>query len=347
MNRSVATLLLGCIAVGLLSGGLVAWIVWGANTRAHPEARGIHLPPGTGLSEAADSLISRNILRRRWPFVMLAKSTSWGDQIKAGYYTFSATQSNKAVLDKLRFGLQTPVRVRIPAGSRPERIASVAARHMAFSAEDFLAALKSPELASSLGTDTLHLFTYMLPDTYYEFWLTDAQSVVRRIKREFDLYFTTDLSQQDAELDLSVEEVVNLAAIVEWETNLNEEKSLIAGVYLNRLRRQWPLQADPTVQYALIELEGGKRRLLFRDYRIDHPYNTYRFRGLPPSPVTNPTRSSLESTVHASTHDYMFFVAKPGGGHAFNATLQGHNRDAAVLRRYLREKQRAEAAAEE
>ena len=347
MRRRLAVLLGACFGVVLFLGGTSAWVIWGGHTHSYDETRGIHLPPAVSLSQAADSLISHNILRRRWPFELLAQTTGWGNQIKPGYYTISANESNKSILDKLRFGLQSPVRVRIPAGSRPDRIARVAARNMAFSADEFLAALKDPALAASLGTDTLHLFTFMLPDTYHEFWLTDAESVVRRIKREFDRYFENELSNKATQQDLTVQEVVSLAAIVEWETNMNEEKSLIAGVYLNRLRRQWPLQADPTVQYALIQIEGGKRRLFYRDYRIHHPYNTYRYRGLPPGPVTNPSRSSLEATVHAENHDYMFFVAKPGGGHAFNTTLQGHNQDAAVLRRHLRERRRIETAADE
>ena len=347
MKRRYAAMLGACCAVALFLGAISAWIIWGGHTQSYDGKRGIHLPPTASLSQAADSLIRQDILRRRWPFELLAQATGWGDQIKAGYYTFSADESNKSILDKLRFGLQSPVSVRIPAGSRPDRIASVAARNMAFSADQFLAALKDPELAASLGTDTLHLFTFMLPDTYHEFWLSDAKSVVRRIKREFDRYFEDELSDNAAELGLTVQEVVSLAAIVEWETNMNEEKSLIAGVYLNRLRRQWPLQADPTVQYALIQIEGGKRRLFFRDYRIRHPYNTYRYRGLPPGPVTNPSRTSLESTVQAADHNFMFFVAKPGGGHAFNTTLQGHNRDAAVLRRHLRERRRSQMSAGE
>lgn len=347
MKRRLAVLLLACVAFGLALGGVAIWMLWGRNTQMNEGERGVHLPPGITLSATADSLVSRDILELRWSFLAVARATGWGDQIKAGYYTFSGDESNKAILDKLRFGQQSPVRVMIPSGSYPERIARIAARNMAFSAEEFLAALKNPELADALGTDTLHLFTYMLPDTYLEYWLTDAESVVRRVKREFDQYFTRHLSEPAAELDLEVQEVVSLAAIVEWETNVNEEKSLIAGVYLNRLRQRWPLQADPTVQFALMEIEGGKRRLFFRDYRIDHPYNTYRFRGLPPGPITNPSRSSLESTVQASEHDYMFFVAKPGGGHTFNATLSGHNRDAAVLRRHLRQRRQAEAAADE
>ena len=341
-GRAAAALLIG---LGLLVPAcLGAWILWGGNTGAYEEDRGVHLPQATTLEAAADSLISRDILRSRWPFVLLGRLTGWGDQIKAGYYTVGSGMSNKAILDQLRFGLQTPVRVMIPAGSRPDRIARIAARDMAFTPEDFLAALKDPGLAESLGTDTLHLFTFMLPDTYHEYWLTNAESVIRRIKGEFDQYYQRDLAEHADQVDLSPEELVSLAAIVEWETNVNEEKDLIAGVYLNRLRRRWPLQADPTVQYALIEIEGGKRRLLFRDYRIDHPYNTYRFRGFPPGPITNPSRSSLEASAKPTDHDYMFFVAKPGGGHAFNATLGAHNRDAAVLRQHLRERQRAQAA---
>ena len=347
MTRRIVAFLLALTITGLLAGGIAVWMIWGQNTLTLHDERGVHLPPGTTLSAAADSLSSQVILHRRWSFLALAQATGWGDQIKAGHYTFTGGESNKAILDKLRFGLQSPVRVMIPAGSYPERIARFASRNMAFSADDFLDALKNPELAGTLGTDTLHLFTYMLPDTYLEYWLTDAESVVRRIKREFDQYYARHLSGPAAELNLEVNEVVSLAAIVEWETNVDEEKSQIAGVYLNRLRQQWPLQADPTVQYALMEIEGGKRRLFYRDYRIDHSYNTYRFRGLPPGPVTNPSRSSLKSTVHASQHDYMFFVAKPGGGHTFNATLRGHNRDAAVLRQHLRRRRQAEAAADE
>ena len=327
-------------------GGTSAWIVWGNNTRTYDGERALHLPPEITFDAVTDSLITRGILRVRWPFEILARVAGWEDQIKAGHYTFNAGQSNKRILGKLRAGLQTPVKVRIPAGSRPDRIARIAARNMVFTPDDFLTALKDPELAKELNTDTLHLFSYMLPDTYHEYWLTDARTVVKRIKREFDIFYKRNLAEYAARKNLEADEVTSLAAIVEWETNVDHEKGKIAGVYLNRLQKLWPLQADPTVQFALIELEGGKRRLFIRDYRIKHPYNTYQFRGLPPGPVTNPSKSSLEATARAEDHDFMFFVAKPSGGHAFNSTLSGHNRDAAKLHRFLRERRRAEAAAE-
>jgi UPF0755 protein len=132
--------------------------------------------------------------------------------------------------------------------------------------------------------------------------------------------------------------VLNLAAIVEWEAHLEEEKPRIAGVYLNRLRAGWPLQADPTVQYALLQIEGQKRRLLFRDYQIDHPYNTYRVQGLPPGPITNPSPTSIQAVLNPEQHDYFYFVAKGDGGHLFSRTLAEHNRAAEAYYALMRQR---------
>lgn len=333
------------VVFGLGAGG--SWILWAPNTPSFDGDRALHIPRGSILVNVVDSLESRELIKYSWTFRLVAHATGWKDQIKAGHYVFSSGESNFSLLQTLRKGLQTPVSLRIPAGSRRDRIARAAAANMAFDAEDFMVALGDTALATSLGTDTLHLFSFMLPDTYSFYWLTEATEVVRRIKREFDEFYEKEATSEASTNGLSRDEVVSLAAIVEWETDVNEEKSRVAGVYLNRLQRNWPLQADPTVQYALIELEGGKRRLLYRDYKIDHPYNTYLYQGLPPGPITNPSRSSLTKTAQAEEHDYMFFVASPDGGHSFNVDLRSHNRDANILRRYLAQRRRDKANAED
>ncbi len=333
------------IIIGLGAGG--SWLLWAPNTPSFDGDRTLHIPRGSIFVNVVDSLESRELIKYSWTFRLVAHATGWKDQIKAGHYVFSSGKSNVSLLQTLRRGLQTPVSLRIPAGSRRDRVARSAAANMAFEAEDFMAALGDTALATSLGTDTLHLFSYMLPDTYSFYWLTEATEVVRRIKREFDEFYEKEAAREASIRGLSRDEVVSLAAIVEWETRVIEEKSRVAGVYLNRLRRHWPLQADPTVQYALIELEDGVRRLFYRDYKIDHPYNTYLYQGLPPSPITNPSRSSLIKTAQAEEHDYMFFVASPDGGHSFNVDLRGHNRDADVLRRYLAQRRREQANAED
>ena len=336
----VRKLILGSLALAFLIGGASAFLVFGASSRSFQGTRNVKIPPGASLETVVDSLDASGVLKSRSSFSLVARLTGWGGQIKAGNYEVASSQSNYALLSFLRAGLQTPVRVRIPAGSIPWHIAAAAARNMAFDASDFLHALRDEALAAELGTDTLHLFSYMLPETYFFYWLTDAPTVVRRVKSEVDSLYQQELGDQGQAL----EEIVSLAAIVEWETSVEHEKARVAGVYRNRLRLNWPLQADPTVQFAVEEREGRKRRLLYADYRIDHPYNTYLYTGLPPGPVTNPSASSLRAAAHAEDHKFMFFVANPDGGHTFNTTLRGHNRDAAAIRRYWRARQQAQAS---
>jgi len=319
-----------------ISLGVATWLLIAPAN--HSNSQWIRITPGAKLEAVADSLEMRQLLRARWAFVSLGKVTGWGNQIKAGCYRFDAGASTVAVLRRLRSGEQTPVNVSIPAGSRPEFVARRAARHMFFSENDFADALVDSALAETLGTDTRHLFSYMLPDTYHFYCTSDASVVISRIKRTVDALFADGLAARAATHDLDKDEVISLAGIVEWETRVDEEKARVAGVYLNRLQKKWPLQADPTIQYALIEIEGGKRRLLFSDYKLRHPYNTYLYRGFPPGPITNPGRTSLAAAANPEQHNYMFFVAKPEGGHAFNVTLRDHNRDAARLRRYLRQR---------
>lgn len=331
------------ICLATLVGGALTYVAESENSLDFDGVRQVSIPPASDLEAIMDSLQSSGILSARWSFRYLARLTGWGSQIKAGRYEFVSGVSNREMLATLRAGLQVQVRVSIPAGTRPEQIAESAARNMAFDADAFLAALYSEELASELSTDTLHLFAYMVPDTYFFYWLTEPEDVIRRMKATADEVMA-DAASESGVLE-SHDDLVNLAAIVEWETSVVEEKARVAGVYANRLKRNWPLQADPTVQVAILAREGSKRRLLYSDYAIEHPYNTYLFTGLPPGPITNPSASSLRAAAAPEEHSYFFFVASPGGGHSFNATLSGHNRDAATLRRHMR-RRRQQATSE-
>lgn len=339
----IRKLLLSVLGLAMLSGGVAVWLTLVATPPPASESWWVHVHPGASLNAVADSLTAAGLLRYQPAFTLPAKATGWGDQIKAGCYEFEEGPSAWRLLRRLRAGEQTAVRVAIPAGSRSSVTSRRAARNMFFDAQDFALALTDTALARSLETDTLHLGGYMLPDTYHFYCTADARDVVARIKQEMDAFFAGSLRDSAAQHGLDKDAVISLAGIVEWETRVDEEKARVAGVYLNRLRKGWPLQADPTIQYALIELEGGKRRLFYADYRLQHPYNTYLYRGLPPGPITNPGRASLIAAASPEEHAYMFFVAKPEGGHAFNVTLQGHNRDAARLRAWLRQRRARQA----
>ncbi len=314
------------------------FVVLGPNTQLYDGKRGVKIPPGSGFEAALDSLESSGILASRTTLRWMGKATGWGGQVKAGYYEFESGVSNRTILDVLRRGLQSPIRLTLPPGTRREVLAAVAGSVMAFDAADFDSALTDTSLARRLDADTSTLFAYMLPETYFFYWLTNAERVIAKVKEQFDRFYDTELAAGAEARGLTKKELLTMASIVEWETDHVEEKPRVAGVYLNRLRIGMPLQADPTVQYAVLEREGAKRRLLFADYRIQHEYNTYLFRGLPPGPITNPSPSSLRAVANPEDHDYLYFVARGDGRHTFSKTLQEHNRAAREYYRVMRER---------
>lgn len=328
MSTWIRWLVLGLVGIALstaLLGGVIAFV---SNTPSFEGERSVKIPSGTSFEATIDSLDSADLLASPRTMRWFGHLTGWRNQVKAGHYVFEAGASNWEMLDRIRKGLQTPVRLTIPPGTSPDTVAERAARNMAFEANDFRRALQDSSLAASLDTTPIDLFGYMLPDTYHFYWQTSARRVVEQIKTSFDRFAEQELEEGLTTRDLDVHDATILASIVEWETGISDEKPRVAGVYLNRLERDMPLQADPTVQYAVMEDEGAKRRLFYADYEIDHTYNTYQFRGLPPGPLTNPSRSSLRAVANAESHSYLYFVADGTGGHTFSRTLRDHNRAA-------------------
>lgn len=342
MRKKILIVIGAVLALGLLVGAGVAWITFGPNTEIYTGTRSVKIPPRSDFDAVVDSLDSAGVLQWEDSFQWIARATGWGGQVKAGHYVFGSGLSNYRILNKLRRGLQEPVHVTIPPGTRPEVLAAVAGRDMYFSRAAFDSILADTSLASELSTDTTHLFGYMLPETYYFYWLTSAKNTVTKIKNEFDTFYERELKAKADSLGLSKEDVVALASIIEWETAVPDEKPKVSGVYHNRLRIGMKLDADPTVQYVVMQEEGRKRRLLFEDYRIEHPYNTYLSAGLPPGPLNNPSPSSLRAAVNPAEHDYLYFVATGDGSHHFSKTLAEHNRAARRYHELMRERRAAQ-----
>lgn len=329
--RSPSYIGLGAAAlfVGGLALGIGAALVFGPNTGGFDRPRSVILPRNASLKTAIDSLEGAGILGSAATFRLVAWGTGWGSQVKSGHYKIAPRSSNYRMLDKLRRGLQTPVRVTIPPGVQPDVFAAVVTRRLELDADTLQSALRDTTLARSLGTTPARLFGYMLPETYEFYWQTSAETIVRRVKEGFDRFYERELAAGADSLGLTKNELVTLASIVEWEALLEEEKATIAGVYLNRLARGWALQADPTVQYVLIDTRGERvNRVLYEHLEIEHPYNTYEIRGLPPGPITNPAPSTLRATADPEDHRYFYFAANGSGGHTFSRTLREHNRAA-------------------
>ena len=334
--------LLGLAAVALVLAGFGYWFVFGSATPSFDGKRGVKIPRRATFAQTLDSLETSGVLAGTGRFAALARLTGWGEQIKAGYYEVEAGASPYAVLQKLRRGEQAYVKVTVPPGVTVDRLALVAGRNLEAGADGLRRALTSDSLARVLGVERRDLIGYMLPDTYFFRWLDPPNKVVRRIKESYDAYVQEHGPSPDG---LSPKDIATMASIVEWESALDDERPRVAGVYLNRLRTGMPLQADPTVQYAILEQEGQKRRLLFADYRLQHPYNTYLFRGLPPGPLTNPAPSAIRAVLDPEAHEYFYFVAKGDGGHTFSRTLAEHSRAAEAYYALMRERRAAQRAA--
>ena len=338
-------LLLVLVVLGLLAAGFAYWVLFAPNSNPFEGQRGVKLPAGTGFEAAMDSLEAAGLLSSRTSFRLAGTLTTWGRQLKPGHYRFDAGANNWTLLRKIRSGRQDPIRVTVPPGVRPQVFAAVIQKQLDTPADSLLEALRDTALAAELGTDTAHLFGTMRPNTYDIYWTTSARGVVARLHEEWERWWTDARKARADTLGLSPDEVTTLASIVEWEARQPAERPRIAGVYLNRLfGRGGPrmrLQADPTVQYAIMQREGGRmRRLLYADYATESPYNTYRVDGLPPGPLNNPSESSMAAELDAEDHGYFYFVADGTGTHTFSRTLAEHNRAAARYRTLKREERR-------
>lgn len=256
---------------------------------------------------------------------------------RPGRYEINSSVSFPEFLSKMARGIQDPGNVvvhgGIDAAILSERLGQQMQADSASFAEQFT---DSSTVAVELGLTGEELFSRMLPNTYQMYWTSSPEAVVRRIYREFDEQIKTRLSDEISENSFTLDEVITLASIVEWEARDADEKARISGLYQNRLDRRMRLQADPTVIYAL----GERRRLLYEDYSYEHPYNTYLNSGLPPGPITNPDLRSIQAVLNPEEHNYLFMVATPEGTHDFNETFEEHREASENWRKWIQEQYR-------
>ncbi|MEX0894252.1 MAG: endolytic transglycosylase MltG [Balneolaceae bacterium] len=296
----------------------------------------LYLEEPVNLDQLLDELQDLDLQMDTDEFKWAASISGWRN-FGRGRFEFSGSYSYDEFLSKIARGLQDPMPVTIPPGVDIGRLSQQLGNQLMADSAGFAEIFKdSSELALEFDLDGASLFGRMLPDTYHIYWTSSAEQVIRRILREFNQNVVNRYRVQINESDFNLNEILTLASIVEWEARNQDEKSKISGLYLNRLNRNMYLQADPTVIYAV----GERRRLLYEDYRIDHPYNTYLHVGLPPSPITNPDIASIEAVLNPENHDFLFMVATPEGGHVFNETFEQHQAASSEWRRWIREQYR-------
>ena len=185
-----------------------------------------------------------------------------------------------------------------------------------------------------LGLNVPHLEGYLLPNTYHLYWGISEKKVLSFLVERTLAIFTPEVQQQLKKLKMTKHQVLTLASIIEGEVIFDDEREIVSSVYHNRLRRRIKLQADPTIQYIL---DGPPRRLLLKDLQIDSPYNTYKYYGLPPGPISNPGEKSIHAAIYPADTDFIYFVAKGDGRHTFSKTAAEHRQAKAKFDKIRRE----------
>lgn len=264
-----------------------------------------------------------------------AKLQGWRS-FQRGSYSLNGNYSFEVLLSKLARGIQDPVPLTILPGITIDRFAKNVSVQIDVTENEVLEIFSDSSFLENVGLGPNELFGRMLPETYLVYWTSSGKEIVRRVLREFNDKVENQYSSVVEEEGLSIAEVLAMASIVEWEAYSEEEKPTISGLYWNRLNKRMRLQADPTVNFAL----GERRRLLFEDYEIDHPYNTYQNRGLPPGPITNPSLNTIKATIYSQEHEYIYMVANPEGGHIFTRTFEEHQIESEKWRKWLRQQYR-------
>lgn len=295
--------------------------------------REIYISSRTDYAGMLDSL--RPVLKYPWAFSRYAAHLNLSQTYKPGHYVVLPGMSTVSLARILKLGMQLPVRVSIHNVRTRAQLAARLARQLDADSAQLMSAFTDPSLAQDLGTDSLRLFSIFLPNTYEFYWTVAPADLVRRMGREWERFWTPERERLRGGTGLSRAEVMTLASIVYEETRKGDEMPRIAGVYINRLRRGIPLQADPTVKYALQDF--GLRRILYRHLRYESPYNTYINKGLPPSAIAMPSLEAIDAVLNFEKHDYLFFCARPtfDGYHNFARTLAEHNANARAYAREL------------
>ncbi len=309
-------------------------IVFRENVRVDEGTR-VTIPTGSDFKDLTDTLRSTGVLRSERNFIITSRLKSYGRSVKPGSYMIEPGMSNNNIVNILRSGRQTPVNVTFNNIRTLDELAGKIGGQIeadSASLSDFLA---DETNYSAEGFDRRTVISVFIPDTYQLYWSVDAKGFYRRMLKEYMAFWDSDRIAAAEDLGLTPVEVSVLASIIDEEASRSDEKPRIAGLYLNRLRLGIPLQADPTVKFAVNDFT--LRRILNKHLEVDSPYNTYKFKGLPPGPIRCPSRSGLEAVLNAEKHEYLYMVAKfnSSGYHHFSRTLSEHNKYAAAYRREL------------
>jgi len=283
----------------------------------------------------ADSLEKKHIINRKYAFLFCGFVLGVERKIKAGTYKVPYGLSNYALLRMFYEGSsKSTVKITFPEGVTLKQIARISSDSLNYTQEEFIKTASNKELLTKYEIPHSSLEGYLMPDTYEFFTDSTPEEVIDKMVFHFQKFYQEKIKSPKDGMKFTKNEIVTLASIIEAETNVDSERSTISGVYHNRLKKKMRLEADPTIAYVI---SGSPRRLLFKDLKINSPYNTYLNPGLPPGPINSPGRASLLAAVNPERHNFIYFVSTgKNDSHKFSKNYTEHQRAVREYRKTVR-----------
>lgn len=300
-----------------------------------------YIPTGSSYHDVLEKLADEDLLRKESTFHWLAVRKNYPNRVLPGRYLLKPHWGNNALINHLRSGNQDPVRLTFNNIRTKQQLAGVIGAQMEVDSASIVDRLNDASFMANFGMGKETALLLFIPNTYEVFWNTPTDELFTRMHREFVRFWNEDRLSRANEIKLSPKEVMILASIVQRETTKRDEMARIAGVYINRLNRNMPLQADPTVVYAVGDF--SLTRVLYKHLTIDSPYNTYMYAGLPPGPIGLPEPFIIDHVLHYEQHRYLFFCARDdfSGYHSFARTYSEHLVNARRYHHALNQRQRS------
>ncbi len=324
--KLAAILLLLLVVIGGYFGYKTYQEVYAPNVELTTDKVAVYIPTGSDYDDVVEMLDTSGYLKDIESFKWLAfKKNLQGSNIVPGKYTLKNGMGNNALINHLRAGNgREDVKVIFNLIRTKEQLAGQISKQIEPDSLEIYEWLTNPDSVSKYGFDEYTITALFIPNTYYLNWSTSTPQLMKRMGKEFKDFWNADRLAKARAAGLSQSEVVTLASIVYWETKKPKDMPTVAGVYMNRLKVGMPLQADPTLIFALGDFEA--KRVLNKDKLIDSPYNTYLYKGLPPGPILIPPTSYVDAVLNYEKHGYYYFVAKEdfSGDSYFSKNYQQH-----------------------
>ena len=330
----IKKILVAIALIGLVVMACFAYYVYNnifvPNTAFNNEEAHIYVPTGASFSQVVEELTP--LLDDVDSFIAVAEQKQYNSNIKSGHFIIKKGMNNNDIINSIRSG-NTPIDIKFNNQERLEDLAGHLAQQMEPDSTTFIRALKDAAILKKSGFTLETALAMYIPNTYEIYWNTTAEDFRDKMYSQYQRFWTKDRLAKAAALDMTPIQVISLAAIVQKETAKIDERPLVAGLYVNRLKIGMLLQADPTVIYAKKRNENNYtqviKRVLYKDLALDSKYNTYKYAGVPPGPITMPDVSSIDAVLNHASHKYLYMVADVTnfGYHKFAKTLAGHNRN--------------------